>query len=90
MPSLPESNPAINELLAQFKVKVLGCFGYTSAHGYGRIAAAAEEQSRARSWFWFIVCLASFVSFMIQLSFITKQYRSRPLKTRIRISHNEV
>lgn len=86
MPAL--STAARHGLLFQLKTKVLGCFGDTTAHGYGRVAASETQQ--LRKWFWLIVCTAAFVIFTQQLYVITQQYMSRPLKTRTSIGHDEV
>lgn len=75
-------------LLSQIKHKVSEFCGHTTAHGYGRVADAGE--SRARKWFWLLACCGAFVAFSVQLYFITEQYLSRPLKTRIKIMHDKV
>ena len=78
----------IKGLPSQLKVKILECFGYTSAHGYGRVAAANE--SRSRRWIWVLVCAVAYSLFAYQLNNIIRQYLSRPLKTRTWIAHQQV
>ena len=87
MPTLPQLKPARQGLLFHLKEKVLRCFGFTTAHGYGRVA---DSESRLQTWFWILVCTAAFGVFAYQLHVITQQYLSKPLKTRTSIGHNEV
>ena len=84
----PKPSPSRDGLLRQLKEHVFGCFGHTTAHGYGRIAASTE--SRTLKWFWLIVCCGAFCIFAVQLVLTTKQYMSRPLKTRITITRDRV
>lgn len=87
MPTFSQSRPARQGLLFNLKEKVLRCFGFTTAHGYGRVA---DSESRPQTWFWCLVCAAAFGIFSQQLYVITQQYLSKPLKTRTSIGHNEV
>jgi len=87
MPTFSQSKPARQGLLFHLKEKVLRCFGFTTAHGYGRVA---DSESRPQTWFWILVCAAAFGMFSQQLYVITQQYLSKPLKTRTSIGHNEV
>ena len=82
-----ERSPS-ESLPSQFKAKILECFGYTTAHGYGRVAGANESLSRR--WFWLLVCAAAYGLFAYQLHDIILQYRARPLKTRAWIAHQQV
>ena len=75
-------------LPSKFKNRLLECFGYTTAHGYGRVAAATESQTRR--WFWLLACAAAFGVFTYQLHDLTVQFLSRPLKTRTQIRHEQV
>ena len=87
MPTLSQPNPDKHGLLSQLKTKVLQCFGYTTAHGYGRVA---DAESRLHRWFWLFVCVAALTAFSMQLHDITLQYMSKPLKTMTSIGHEEV
>ena len=78
-----------SQLWKLVKGKVLECFGYTTAHGYGRVADAPAG-SWARRCFWLLACAAAFAMFLHQLQVLTRQYLSRPLKTRTRIEHEQV
>ena len=82
-----ERSPS-ESLPSQFKAKILECFGYTTAHGYGRVAGANESLSRR--WFWLLVCAAAYGLFAYQLHDIILQYSARPLKTRVWIAHQQV
>ena len=88
MSTSPKPGSSREGLLRQIKHKVFEFCGHTTAHGYGRVADAGE--SRARKWFWLLACSGAFVAFSVQLYFITEQYLSRPLKTRIKIMHDKV
>ncbi|XP_067016052.1 acid-sensing ion channel 3-like [Acropora muricata] len=68
--------------------KILECFGYTTAHGYGRVADAPAG-SWPRRCFWLLACAAAFAIFVYQLHVLTQQYLSKPLKTRTRIIHEQ-
>ncbi|KAK2562874.1 Acid-sensing ion channel 4 [Acropora cervicornis] len=68
--------------------KILECFGYTTAHGYGRVADAPAG-SWPRRCFWLLACAAAFGIFVYQLHVLTHQYLSKPLKTRTRIIHEQ-
>ncbi|CAH3156043.1 unnamed protein product [Porites lobata] len=81
-----ERSPS-ESLPSQFKAKILECFGYTTAHGYGRVAGANESLSRR--WFWLLVCAAAYGLFAYQLHDIILQYSARPLKTRAWIAHQQ-
>ena len=87
MSTFSRSKPAKQSLMLHLKEKVLRCFGFTTAHGYGRVA---DSESRPQTWFWCLVCAAAFGIFLQQLYVITQQYLSKPLKTRTSIGHNEV
>lgn len=88
---LPSSKPNASSgesLLRKIKAKFLECFGYTTAHGYGRVADAAD--SRPRRWFWLVACALAFGVFTLQLFDLTLQFMSKPLKTRTWIAHQQV
>ncbi len=87
MSAVSKSTPVGHGLLSQLKTKVLKCFGYTTAHGYGRVA---DAESRLHRWFWLFVCAVALGTFTQQLYVITQQYMSKPLKTRTSIGHDEV
>ena len=87
MPTFSQSKPAKQSVLFHLKAKLLRCFGFTTAHGYGRVA---ESESRRQTWFWALVCAAAFGIFLQQFYVIAQQYLSKPLKTRTSIGHNEV
>ena len=75
-------------LPSKFKRKILECFGYTTAHGYGRVAAASESQPRR--WFWLLVCAVAYGIFGYQFHDLTVQFLARPLKTRTWIAREQV
>ncbi|KAJ7385393.1 hypothetical protein OS493_016475 [Desmophyllum pertusum] len=81
---LNKSSSSDEGLPSKFKARLLDCFGYTTAHGYGRVAAA---ESRPRRWFWLLACAAAFGVFTYQLHDLTLQFLSKPLKTRTQIQH---
>ena len=81
-------NSSNEGLPSKFKNKLFECFGYTTAHGYGRVAAATE--SKPRRWFWLLACAAALGVFSYQLYDLTAQFLSRPLKTRTHIQHEQV
>lgn len=88
---LPSGKPNASSgesLLRKIKAKFLECFGYTTAHGYGRVADAAD--SRPRRWFWLIACALAFGVFALQLYDLTLQFMSKPVKTRTWIAHQQV
>lgn len=84
-----KSNSSSEGLTGKCKARILECFGYTTAHGYGRVAAATAE-SRSRKWFWLLSCAAAYSVFAYQLHNLTVQYLTRPLKTRTTIAHEQV
>lgn len=84
---LNKSSSLDEGLPSKFKARLLDCFGYTTAHGYGRAAAA---ESRPRRWFWLLACAAAFGVFTYQLHDLTLQFLSKPLKTRTQIQHERV
>ena len=88
MLSLNKQDSSSQGLPSKFKNRLLECFGYTTAHGYGRVAAATESQ--LRRWFWLLACAAAFGVFSYQLHDLTVQFLSRPLKTRTQIQHEQV
>nr|XP_058963582.1 amiloride-sensitive sodium channel subunit beta-like [Pocillopora verrucosa] len=73
---------------AKVKSRILACFSYTTAHGYGRFATAIGE-SRLRKWFWLLACAAAYGVFTYQLMDLASQYLSKPLKTRASIAHEQ-
>lgn len=75
--------------IAKVKSRILACFSYTTAHGYGRVATAIGE-SRLRKWFWLLACAAAYGVFTYQLMDLASQYLSKPLKTRASIAHEQV
>ena len=74
---------------AKVKSRILACFSYTTAHGYGRFTTAIGE-SRLRKWFWLLACAAAYGVFTYQLMDLASQYLSKPLKTRASIAHEQV
>ena len=86
LPSKPSTSG--EGLPSKLKTRICDCFGYTTAHGYGRVAA--ETESRPRRWFWLLACAAALAVFSYQLHDLTAQFMSRPLKTRTRIEHEQV
>ncbi|XP_078373784.1 epithelial sodium channel subunit alpha-like isoform X2 [Oculina patagonica] len=87
MSAVSKSTPDVGHgLLSQLKTNVLKCFGYTTAHGYGRVV---DAESRLHRFFWLFVCALAFGTFTQQLYVITQQYMSKPLKTRTSIGHDE-
>ena len=87
---LSTNKPSTSEesLSRKLTAKISDCFGYTTAHGYGRVAAATE--SWPRRWFWLLACAAAFGVFIYQLHDLTSQFLSKPLKTRTWIAHQQV
>ena len=81
-------NPPKGGFLWIFKARILECFGYTTAHGFGRVADLHD--SRPRRWFWLLACAAAFGVFAYQFHDLTCQFLSRPLKTRTWIANHEV
>ena len=71
------------------KEKIFECFGYTTAHGYGRVADTPAG-SWPRRCFWLLACAAAFAMFVYQLHDLTRQYLSKPLKTRTWIKQEQV
>ncbi|XP_068739704.1 amiloride-sensitive sodium channel subunit alpha-like [Montipora capricornis] len=76
-----------SQQLKSFQERIFECFGYTTAHGYGRVADATD--SSLRRCFWLLACAAAFGIFVYQLQDLTSQYLSRPLKTRAWIAHEQ-
>lgn len=84
----PNKSSTDESLPSKLKCRLLDCFGYTTAHGYGRVAAASE--SRPRRWFWLLACAFAFGVFTYQFHELTVQFLSRPLKTGTQIHHERV
>ena len=87
--NLTNGSSGKRQLRILVKEKILECFGYTTAHGYGRVADAPAG-SWPRRCFWLLACAAAFAIFVYHLQVLTRQYLSRPLKTRTTIKHEQV
>lgn len=62
-------------------------FGYTTSHGFSRLAAA-----RGISWhvFWIVMLVGAHCAFYYHTYLLIKDYTDKPIRTKVTMKHGKV